>query len=355
MVTEWEYRQYILELMRGYRPAQVLITCVEIGVFEALGTGEATAENLGVRLDANPSALARLLNAAVALGLLEKHGEAYANNPKALACLVAGGAFYVGNLVRREGAFYRRWSRLAEAVRTGRRPEENVRDETQANWVRDFELALYDIARTAGPAIAEALEPQVSQLSGRPVRVLDVGGGHGGYSIALAQRYPNLEAVVFDLPPVIEVTREIIAASDVASRVRVQAGDFKTDELGSGFDLALLFGILVSEPPADAVILLRKVYAALVPGGWVVIRGFYLNPDRTGPLEAVLFDLHMLLSTGVGGVHTVEDVGNWLHEAGFQPPETIALPAPEQSSLLMCSKTTFKRCVTPYIKDPCTF
>ncbi len=338
MTTKWEFRQYLLETMRGYRAAQVLITCTELGVFPALGMGEMTAEDLGGRLGAAPEALARLMNAAVALGLLEKRGEAYANNPLALACLVSEGTFYIGNLIKREGAFYRRWSRLPEAVRTGQRPEENVRDERQANWVRDFTLALYDSARTAGPVIAEALRSLIPQRSDRLVRVIDVGGGHGGYSIALAQHYANLEAVVFDLPPVIEITRDIVAASDVADRVMVRAGDFKIDDLGAGFDLALLFGVLVSEPPADALALLRKVYAALVPGGWVVIRGFFLNPDRTGPLDATLFDLHMLLSTGAGSAHTSDEAVGWLKEAGFQMAETVELPAQERSSLLVARK-----------------
>ncbi|MDQ2996155.1 MAG: acetylserotonin O-methyltransferase, partial [Chloroflexota bacterium] len=288
---------------------------------------------------AHPVALARLLNAAVALGLLEKHDDRYANSPIAAACLAGEGPFYLGNLVKREGAFYRRWSRLTEAVRTGQRPEENIKDEDQSNWVRDFELALYDIARTAAPAIAEALQPLLPQRSGRPLRVIDIGGGHGAYSIALARRDSNMEAVVFELPAVTEVAREIVATSGVADRVAVQAGDFKTDDLGTNFDLALLFGILVSEPPADAVALLRKIHAALGPGGLVAIRGFYLAPDRAGPLEATLSDLHMLLSTDAGTAHTVDDVAAWLHEAGFLPPETVALPVPERSNLLVSRKS----------------
>jgi hypothetical protein len=335
---EWAYRQQVLELLRGYRPAQILISCAELGVFEALSSGAVGAEELGRRLHTDTVALGRLLNAAVALGLLKKSGEQYANGPLAQACLASEGPFYLGNLVKREGAFYRRWSRLTEAVQTGRRPEENVRDEGQTNWVRDFELALYDIARTAAPAVAEVLGPLLRQTHGRTVRVIDIGGGHGAYSIALAQRYSNLEAVVFELPAVTEVAHEMISRSDVAGRVIVQAGDFKIDDLGMDFDLALLFGILVSEPPTDAIALLRKIRAALVDGGLLAIRGFYLEPERTGPLDTILFDLQMLLSTGAGTAHTREDLTVWLREAGFPSSESIVLPPPERSSLLVARK-----------------
>lgn len=328
-------RQRILRLMRGYRSAHVLISCADLGVFEALRGGSAGAEKLAQHLGAHAGSLVRLLNAAVALDLLEKRGEEYANSRAAATCLAEEGPFYLGNMVKREGAFFRRWSRLTEAVRVGERPDDNRVDERDESWVRDFELALYDAARTAAPAVAEALAPLLPREAGRRIRVLDAGGGHGAYSVALARRVPAVEAIVFDLPAVIAVVGDLVETPEVGGRVRLQAGDFRTDELGADFDLVLLFGILVSETPADALALLRKVHAALVPGGLVAIRGFYLDADRTGPPESALFDLHMLLSTGAGAAHTVDAVTAWLAEAGFQPPETIALPAPEQSNVLV--------------------
>ena len=333
-----EYRRQVMELMRGYRSAQVLISCAELGVFEALRGSAAGAQELGERLGAHPMALSRLLGAAVALGLLEKDAAGYANSPLAATCLAEEGPFYLGHLVKREGAFYRRWSRLTEAVRTGKRPEENLRDEQAGNWVRDFELALYDIARTAAPAIAEVLDPLLPRRTGQPIRVIDVGGGHGAYAVALARRNPAVEAVVFDLPTVIEVAPAIVAAADLADRVAFQAGDFKVDDLGTDFNLALLFGVLVSETAADSVALLRKVHAALVPGGMVAIRGFYLDADRSGPLEATLGDLHMLLSTDAGTAHTTDDVSAWLRAADFGIPEVLTSPPPERSSLLVARK-----------------
>lgn len=332
MPTDLDYRKLTMELMRSYRPAQILITCAELGMFEALDRSARTAEEVAGALSVDAPALARLMNAAVALGFLEKRGAAYANSPAALACLVPAGPAYIGNLVKREAAFHERWTRLSQAVRTGHRPEENVRDEGQAGWVRGFELALRDAALPMAPVIAEALAPLIPTRE--PVRVIDVGGGHGMYSIALAQRYPNVRAVVFDLPPVAEIAREIIGAYDLGGRVTVQAGDFKLDTLGEGFDLALLFGVLVSETPQNSIALLRKVHHALAPGGSVVIRGQYLAPDRTGPLEATLFDLQMLLFTEEGQIHTSAEVTSWLEAAGFAPAETLQLQAGETTTLL---------------------
>ncbi len=343
MQTEFEFRQHLLEVTRGYRLSQVLITCAELGVFEALGSGAASSEELAFRLEVHPLALARLLEAAVALGWVEKQSRSYLMSPVAAACLSFESPFYLGNYLKREGAFYRRWSNLTQAVRTGQRPEENKKDEVvNTNWVQDFEMALYDIARTAAPAVAVALGPILTlpqrTAAEQPVRVLDVGGGHGAYSIALAEKYPDLEAVIFELPAAAEVAQSIRAKSRVADRVTVQAGDFKVNDLGSGFDLVLLFGVLVSETAEGAVALLGKVHQALRADGQVVIRGSYLNSDHNGPIDANLFDLHMLLSNSAGGAHTLNELTEWLAASGFEAPETLNLPAPEQSSLILARK-----------------
>ncbi len=226
--AEIEHRQRIMQILRGYRQSRVLIACCELQVFEALAGGPRTVGELAAQTGASPRGLVLLLDAAVALGLLEKRQGAYANSPAAVTCLAGDGLHYLGRFIRREGAFYDRWGRLTETVQTGVRPEENRRDEDAANWVREFELGLYDLARASAPVVADALDlPQ-----DRPLRVLDVGGGHGGYSLALARRYPLLTATVFDLPRVVPVARELIAQERLSDRVQAQAGDFSSDELG---------------------------------------------------------------------------------------------------------------------------
>lgn len=321
--------EYLLEMLRGYRNSQILIACTELGVFEALAGGGKSARELGAILSLDPAPLQRLLNAAVALDLLRKEGESYSNAPAAAACLAQDGTGYLGHLFRRESAFYDRWGRLSEAVQTGQRPEPNRAMEDRNNWVRDFEYALYDLARLYGPAVAKALDLAPE----RSWRVLDLGGGHGGYSLALAQRYPRLEATVFDLPPVIEVAREIVGAAEGAGRVKLRAGDFLVDDLGEGYDLVLLFGVLISEPSDRRVALLRRIREALAPGGWLVFRESVVEDDGTGSVEAVLFDLQMLLSTKAGGALKRSTLISELREAGFGAIEVRAVPAPGAAPL----------------------
>jgi hypothetical protein len=324
-MTKPEIEQWhtIHEMMRGYRAAQILLTGNQLGIFRHLADGPRRADELAGLTGSHPEAMRRLLNAAAGLGLLSKQGEVYANSPLAAACLAEDGPLFLGNMARLEQAGYERWVRLPEAIRTGRWPEPNRQMEERTNWVRHFELAIYDIARVSAPAVAEALPLPTDH----PLRLIDIGGGHGGYSMALARRYPNLTATVFELPAAAEVARDIIATEGMSERVTVRAGDFQQEELGDGYDVALIFGVLVSETDEGKLALLRKAHAALSPGGLVVIRESWLNPDDPAQSpEAALFSLHTLLANEVGDVATLAQMQGWLVEAGFERPGLIELP-----------------------------
>jgi hypothetical protein len=320
--VEFQHRQQVLELLRAYRHSQVMIACTELKVFEILEEGPLTAQEAAQRAGVPQRGAELLLNSAAATGLLEKEGDQFSNTPMVQTCLGKRSEHFLGDFIARENAFYRRWGNLVEAVRTGQRPSDNKKDEQGENWVRDFEQALFDLSRAVAPVLAEALDlPEDKNL-----KVIDVGGGHGGYSIALAKRYPRLTATVFELPAVVPVAREIIASEGVADRVSVQEGDFQKDELGGGYDLALLFGVMGGETPEGKRDLVHKAFKALNPGGRLLLREFLLEPDRTQPPEAALFAVQMLLSTDKGGVSTREEMEGWIKEAGFLPPKKIDLP-----------------------------
>jgi len=327
-------RQQLRELAQGFRQSQILLTCVELGIFEVLNEGPAAASEVAKRLGAQPRGVELLLNAAVALDLIKKSENQFSNIPLVADCLLPEGEGTMLRSFQLQAAFYQRWGYLAEAVRTGKRPEENQRDEEPDSWIENFVHGLYTMAKPIAPAIAESLVLPEN----RPLRVIDVGGCHGAYSMALAHRYPRLRATVFELPRVVPVARRVIAEAGMAGRVTVQEGDFQKGGLGQGYDLALVFGVLNGEPPESRPALIRKVFAALKPGGQIVLRDFVLDPDRAGPPDAAIFALQMLLATESGGLDTRADWGRWLTEAGFLLPQEIELPAWVGLSLTVARK-----------------
>ena len=72
----------IVDLASAYYGSAVLFAAIDCDVFGQVARGEFDASSRGMRL---------LADACVALGLLEKHGDAYANTPAGAMALVPGG------------------------------------------------------------------------------------------------------------------------------------------------------------------------------------------------------------------------------------------------------------------------
>jgi len=324
-------QRHILELAQSFRTAAVIIAFAELGIGAQLAAGPLPTERLAAAVGADPSALARLLKAAAALDLVVETPTGWALTPLAAETLVPASPHSLARFLANQAAFYRRWGLLTEAVRTGRAPEASRREEDRADWVRRFTLMLYEIARTTSEDIARTVLPLLA--GSRQPRVLDLGGGHGEYAMALARSRPDLEAVVFDRPPVIAVTQELVASQGLSERVRTLAGDFFHDPLGEGYQLVLLFGVLNGMGEDEARFLLRRVHDALAPDGWLAIRATRPDASSEARLQHALHDLQMLLATERGHNPTAAELEHWLEEAGLSELQWRAVD--ETTALLL--------------------
>jgi hypothetical protein len=71
--------------------------------------------------------------------------------------------------------------------------------------------------------------------------------------------------------------------------------------------------------------LLKKIFDALAPGGTVVIQEFVPNDERTGPPNALIFAVNMLVNTEAGDTFTFQEMSGWLREAGYIKPRLVDL------------------------------
>ncbi|MDW7981267.1 MAG: methyltransferase [Thermomicrobium sp.] len=305
----------LLEIAQGFRIAAVLIAVAEFGIARHLATHPLSTEELARAVGADARAVGRLLRAAAALGMVLETENGWVLTPDAAETLVPESPSSLARYLEAQAAFYRRWGLLTETVRSGHALEASRREEESASWVRRFTLMLYEIARTTSDDIAAALLPI---LTGRPhPRLLDLGGGHGEFAMALARIHPTLEGTIFDLPPVIEVARELVEQNGLADRIRLRAGDFFQDPLGDSYDLVLVFGVLNGMDEGRAQRLLALVHQALAPGGWVAIRATPPDPSPADRLQHALMDLQMLLATDSGHAPTAEELEGWLRSTGY--------------------------------------
>lgn len=127
-------------------------------------------------------------------------------------------------------------------------------------------------------------------------KLLDLGGGHGLYAIAFAKLNENLQAFVFDLPPVTQKTKHFIEKYG-ASRVDIIQGNFFNDEIGSGYDL-----IFSSFNPGGKVpSLIPKISEALNPGGVFVTRQVPDEKMKSSPLLNLDWNLWTFEDVKKGG------------------------------------------------------
>jgi cyclopropane fatty-acyl-phospholipid synthase-like methyltransferase len=159
-----------------------------------------------------------------------------------------------------------------------------------------------------------------ARLPGGPLRLIDVGGSHGLYTIALCRRYPGLSAVIYDWPEGVAAARREIAQAGLAARIGTQTGDFLTDDLGRGYDVALLGNIIHGQKPPAIVDLLRRLCAALNEGGRLLIvdQVRMRQPfTRFAGYTAQMIGLFLLNELG-GGIYPYTQVRAWLHETGYR-------------------------------------
>jgi len=167
-----------------------------------------------------------------------------------------------------------------------------------------------------------------------PMRVLDIAAGHGIFGIAIAQRNPQAEIVAVDWAGVLQVAAENAAKMGVAARHTALAGDaFKVD-YGTGYDVALVTNFLHHFDVPTCTRLLKKVRAAMKPGGTVAILEFVPNEDRVSPPPAAAFSMVMLSSTPAGDAYTFSELQKMLTEAGFKDASHVRIGPTPNSAVL---------------------
>ena len=324
----------IFQFAWGYAPLLILEAAVNLQVFDLLEHAPKTAERLAKDTGASIRGLRALLDALVGLQFLKRKGPRYALTPESDTFLVSrkplfhGGFFH--HMVRQ---VMPNWMSLTETVRSGL-PVTPVNAQAQgADFFAEFVEGIFPMSYRAAKALGEHL--RFSELNS-PASVLDIGAGSGVWGIALAQQSPHVTILAVDWPKVLQVTQRIAHRLGFHDRLKTSAGDLLEADFGRGHHLATIGHILHSEGQKRSRRLLRKVFDALAPGGTVAISEFMPHNDRTGPANALIFAVNMLVHTTEGDTFTFKEMSGWLREAGFRNPRLLEAPAP--SPLVLATK-----------------
>lgn len=270
----------------GFMASRALFAALDADVFGHLADGPKPLETLARELDLAAGRLRPLLTACVALGLLTRDGDRYANAPASATYLVRTSPAYFGDYFRFQVSrqIYPTLLHLDAALR-GERVDfySQLRDPQEASA---FTRAQH--SGSLGPAHVVA---KLVDLTGAR-RMLDVAGGSGAFSIALCQRAPALSCTIIDFPSVAAVGRTLVRDSGLDDRIAFMEGDAREVAWPDGNDVVLMSYLLSAVAEASVHELLGKAYKALRPGGRLLVHDFMVDDDETGPPLAALWLLN---------------------------------------------------------------
>jgi SAM-dependent methyltransferase len=315
-VTPIESVEDLMEMAWAFRSSRVLQLAHKLDVFTILDRGFKTSSEVASECESDPDMTERLLIACSALGLLKIRDKKYGNTDISSKYLVRDSALYQGGWIDHVAEdLWGYWGKGIEDEIGGRLKFEK-------NEGRRFTLAMHGLA-VSGEAeeLAKAID-----LRGRKL-LYDIGGGPGTFSIFLCKMYPELRAVVFDLPEAVETAKEIISKYGMSDRIKTIAGDWGKEDFGLENDVVLMSNILHGRG-SEAEMKLKKAYKSLKSGGLLIIRDFLLYDDKSGPVSAALFNLMV-------GAYTLAELIGLLKSAGFVDPREMDIPHKTHSIIVV--------------------
>jgi ubiquinone/menaquinone biosynthesis C-methylase UbiE len=323
----------LFQAFNAYQQTAAMKAAIELDVFTAIADGQTTAAQIALSVGAAERGIRILCDYLTVMGFLSKSSSRYALAPDAAVFLDRRSPAYMGSAARFLDApdFQKAYEKLTDAVRKGGTvmSEEGTLNRENPLWV--------EFARSMAPmmmAPAEFISRLVEAAKGGKCRVLDVAAGHGLFGIDIARHNPQAEIVAVDWAGVLEVAKENARKSGVESRYTTLPGSAFEVEFGTGYDLVLLTNFLHHFDMATCEALLRKVHAALAPGGRVVTLEFVPNDDRVTPPEAATFSMTMLGSTPHGDAYTFAELESMFHRAGFARSEHFRQPPMPESVII---------------------
>lgn len=325
----------IFSTLTAFQQTEALKAAIHLDIFTKIGEGASEVSLLAKAVGASERGVRILSDYMAIFGFLTKENNRYGLTQESAVFLDRRSPAYMGSMANFLAADMHRASfgALTEAVRKGgsatdKGDNTKPRDEFWVEFARSM----------AGLAIpgAEFIAALIGAPEGKPCKVLDIAAGHGMYGITIARRNPAAEIVALDWPAVVSVAHENAKKFGVADRHSTRPGSAFEADFGEGYDSILLTNILHHFDPPGCEKLMRRVHAALKPGGKAITLEFVPNEDRISPQIPAAFSLVMLANTDAGDSYTFAELDRIFQNSGFA--KTTEHPIPEMPQTVLVSE-----------------
>jgi 5-hydroxybenzimidazole methyltransferase len=298
--------QYLEDLATGYWYSVALFAAVEAGLFSLLEPSGKTLDEISSLLNFRCEGAERFLRALCSMGLLVRDGSQYFNSGISSNYLVEGKENYQGNSVLWRRDLVANWSGLQNCLKAGGKHDNASplqEDVTVQSLRRKKYIAAMDCV--AGTKVNEILPLfEKTQLAGE---MLDVGTGSGAVAAGFLGRFPSLNAILLDIPEVLELTEAYIRERGLGKRTDVCAANILDPwPLEKGrFEVVMLSNIIHAYSEKELLHILGESVRCLKEEGILIIHDFFFEHF---PEKAALFDLNMFINTYNGRVFYESDV-----------------------------------------------
>lgn len=320
----------IFSFLNAFQQTAALKSAIELDIFSVIGAGAATAAQIAEKAKVSERGARILCDYVTIMGLLGKADGQYFLTPESAMFLDRKSPACLNSVI---GFLSAPWHKknvesLTDAVRKGGSAGaegDNSKPQDQV-WV-SFAKSMAPLTIPAANFIAQLTGASESQA----VKILDIAAGHGNYGITIAKKNPNAQVVAVDWPAVLTVALENAQAAGVSDRYTARAGSAFETDLGDGYDFVLLTNIFHHFDPPTCEKLMRRVHAALKPGGKAITLEFVPNEDRVTPPVPAAFSLNMLVGTDAGDAYTYSEYEKMFSNAGFGATTIQQVPnSPQQ-------------------------
>jgi ubiquinone/menaquinone biosynthesis C-methylase UbiE len=325
----------IFATLTAFQQTEALKAAIQLDIFTKIGEGATDAPAVAKAVGASERGTRILCDYMTIQGFLAKEGTHYKLTPDSAVFLDKRSPAYMGGMAGFLTADEARinFGKLADAVRQG-----GTVNAAGSN-LAPHDTFWVEFARSMGGLAilgAEFIANLIGAPQGKPMKVLDIAAGHGMFGVTIARHNPAAQVVALDWPNVLQVAEENAKKFGVSERWTAKPGSAFEAEYGEGYDYILLTNILHHFDHAGNVKLMKRVHAALKPGGKAVTLEFVPNDDRVSPPMPAAFSLIMLASTDKGDAYTFKELDKVFSEAGFS--RTVAHPIAEMPQTVLVSE-----------------
>lgn len=341
-VSRWVVRRRSAQLfgfMAGFVHSQVLLACVRLRLLETLLEAPRSLEELVTLTGLPRDGLQRLLDSAISMRLINRRcAGRYGLGPLGAPVAAHKG---IRDMVEHNATLY-------DDMRD---PLALLRDPGQAGMHTYWPYTPNQTAAEAAPEESFTRYSALMATSQRFVidellnaypfadhrRVLDVGGGMGGWVSALARRHPHLQCDLFDLPPVAALAQEQVQRQGLAGQITTHGGSFTADALPTGADVATLVRVAHDHDDATVLTLLRAIHTALPLGGTLLLAEPMAQSEGASTTDPYFH--FYLMAMGSGQLRTPQALSALMETAGFTHLELAPNPMPLHTQILVGRKS----------------